>query len=369
MGASPGGALELRGVEKRFGSFVAVERCDLAVAGGEFVSLLGPSGSGKTTILRMVAGFLRPSAGVIEIDGKNMTSIPAHRRNLGVVFQSYTLFPHMTAAENVAFPLQMRRTSGDQQRTLVAEALRRVELGDLGERYPRELSGGQQQRVAVARALVFRPRILLMDEPFGALDKRLREELQTEVRRLHQRLGVTVVFVTHDQAEALAMSDRIAIMSRGRIEQIGSGAALYESPASVFVANFMGETNAFRGELQERGGVCWIVGPGWEFPGGRSSRVERLAAGASVVLVLRPELMRLVRDAGRPEQGTTQLRGRLVSTTYLGATSRHEIGLPDGRTVAILTLGREGLGIAQGDEVSVEWRADDGILLPDPDAR
>ncbi|MFI5287489.1 MAG: ABC transporter ATP-binding protein [Candidatus Dormibacteria bacterium] len=347
---------------------MAVERCDLAVAGGEFVTLLGPSGSGKTTILRMVAGFLRPSSGVIEIDGQNMDRIPAHRRNLGVVFQSYTLFPHMTAAENVAFPLQMRGRARDEQRTLVAEALRRVDLAEFSERYPRELSGGQQQRVAVARALVFRPRILLMDEPFGALDKRLREELQTEVRRLHQSLGVTVVFVTHDQAEALAMSDRIAIMSKGRIEQIGTGAELYESPDSVFVANFMGETNAFRGKLQERNGVRWVVGEGWQFPGGQSSRVTGLADGASVVLTLRPELMRLVPAVEDATPGTTQLAGRLMATTYLGATSRHEIGLPDGRMVAILTLGREGLGIAPGDDVRVEWRADDGILLPDPEA-
>jgi putative spermidine/putrescine transport system ATP-binding protein len=355
--------LVLRDVSKLFGTFIAVDRCNLEIRAGEFLTLLGPSGSGKTTMLRMVAGFVRPSSGTIELDGHDITTVPPYRRNLGMVFQSYTLFPHMTAAENVAFPLQMRKVGRNDQRRIVAEALERVRLSGMGDRYPRALSGGQQQRVALARALVFQPQLLLMDEPLGALDRRLREGMQLEIRRLHQSLGITVVFVTHDQSEALAMSDRIAIVNSGRIVQLGTGAELYEAPASLFAAEFMGESNQFPGRLQNRGGVLRIVSKEWEFGIGAERRPDGADLGDQVVLIVRPERMRLCRNGEAARPGSDGLLGRLVATTYLGATSRHQIETPHGKSITIVSLGRDAAGISIGDEVRAEWSVDDGVVV------
>ena len=252
-------ALVLRGLHKAFGDAVAVDGVELEVRRGEFLTLLGPSGSGKTTTLRMVAGFTTPSGGSIEIDGRDMTRVPPHRRDVGMVFQNYALFPHMTAAQNIAFPLQMRRQPRQEIDKRVASALGLVKLDKFGDRYPRQLSGGQQQRIALARAVVFEPRLLLMDEPLGALDRKLREALQLEILHVSRQLEATVLYVTHDQEEALVMSDRIAIFSAGRIEQLGSGEDLYERPASLFVADFIGESNILRGRYDADGDGGWLT--------------------------------------------------------------------------------------------------------------
>ena len=256
--AHDGPALVLRNLRKLFGSVVATDDVDLEVPHGEFLTLLGPSGSGKTTTLRMIAGFTAPSGGTIEIDGSDMTRVPAHRRNVGMVFQNYALFPHMTASQNIAFPLQMRGVSRETTRRRINEALRLIKLEDFGSRYPRELSGGQQQRIALARAVVFRPCLLLMDEPLGALDRKLREALQLEIMRVGRELRASILYVTHDQEEALLMSDRIAIFNKGRIEQIGSGEDLYDQPATLFVAEFIGESNIIRGRFERDGGAAGL---------------------------------------------------------------------------------------------------------------
>jgi len=230
-------------VSKAFGALTVVNELDLAIDKGEFVSMLGPSGSGKTTILMMLAGFEGPTAGTISVAGRQIDKLPPHKRNMGVVFQNYALFPHMSVAENVAFPLNMRGVARAETDQRIRRALDMVQLGALSDRRPSQLSGGQQQRVALARALVFEPQVVLMDEPLGALDKNLREQMQLDIRDLHRRLGLTIVFVTHDQSEALTMSDRIAVFNRGKIEQIGTPDEIYDRPATRFVAEFIGETN------------------------------------------------------------------------------------------------------------------------------
>ena len=235
--------LELDGLVKSYGSVRAADQVSLDVHQGEFVTLLGPSGSGKTTLLMMVAGFVAPDRGRVVLDGQDLTRVPPYSRNLGMVFQDYALFPHMTVFDNVAFALKMRRVDGGSIRRQVLETLSVVHLDGLENRYPSQLSGGQQQRVSLARALVYRPRLLLMDEPLGALDKKLREAMQIELKHIQQQVGITVLSVTHDQEEALTLSDRIAVLNRGRLEQVGAAGELYESPNSRFVADFIGETN------------------------------------------------------------------------------------------------------------------------------
>lgn len=237
------GAVNINSVSKHYGSVVALDPVSLAINPGEFVALLGPSGSGKSTLLMMIAGFETPTSGEIELDGKRINDVPAHARGLGIVFQNYALFPHMTVAENIAYPLRRRGMQRHEIETKVREALRLVSLEMYGTRLPAQLSGGQQQRVALARALVFRPPVLLMDEPLGALDRKLRQQLQTEIKLIHKELGSTVIFVTHDQEEALSMADRVAVMGSGRIQQFGTPRELYEAPINAFVADFIGEMN------------------------------------------------------------------------------------------------------------------------------
>jgi putative spermidine/putrescine transport system ATP-binding protein len=242
--------IRLEHVSKAFGTLTVIDRLDLEIARGEFLSLLGPSGSGKTTILMMLAGFIAPSNGSIWLEDRRIEHLPPHRRNMGVVFQNYALFPHMTVAENVAFPLMMRGTSKADVVKRVDTALDMVKLADLKHRKPAQLSGGQQQRVALTRALVFEPTVVLMDEPLGALDKQLREHMQLELRELHRRLGLTIVFVTHDQGEALTMSDRVAVFNAGKIEQLAPPEAIYDRPQTRFVAEFIGETNLLSGKIR-----------------------------------------------------------------------------------------------------------------------
>ncbi|MGI9334122.1 MAG: ABC transporter ATP-binding protein [Gammaproteobacteria bacterium] len=286
-----GKTVHLRGVGKRFGRVTAVDNIDIGIAAGEFCTLLGPSGSGKTTLLRIIAGYEAPTVGAVIVDGHDVSKTPVAKRDIGMVFQNYALFPHMTVARNIAFPLEMRHYSAFVTRERVAGALALVDLVGFGERYPRQLSGGQQQRVALARALVFDPDILLMDEPLGALDKNLRQAMQLELKRLHRRLGVTIVYVTHDQEEAMYLSDRIVVLNGGRIEQAGEPEALYNRPGNVFVANFLGECNLSEAVLESDETCARLkLASGITF----DLRVTDRAIGNGQVTVgVRPERLRL----------------------------------------------------------------------------
>jgi putative spermidine/putrescine transport system ATP-binding protein len=359
------GALTLRGVSKLYGDVVAVRDVDLEVRPGEFVTLLGPSGSGKTTTLRIIAGFTQPDEGTVVLDGQDLTRVPPHRRGVGMVFQNYALFPHMTVAGNIAFPLEMRRVPRAERAKLVEEALRLVRLEGLGDRYPRQLSGGQQQRVALARALVFHPSLLLMDEPLGALDKKLREALQLEVMRVSHQLGLTVVYVTHDQEEALVMSDRIAVYSHGRIAQIGTGEELYERPASLFVADFIGESNIFRGTLRPADGVVETeLGPLRVRP--EAWVRDDLRSGGRGAVVVRPERM-WIRGPEAPARETdaAALRGRIREVIYLGSTRKYVVELTPEVTATVRTQGRQLADVPTGPDVVVGWDVHEGVLVPD----
>ena len=361
-------ALVLRALTKHFGSAVAVDGIDLDMRPGEFLTLLGPSGSGKTTTLRMVAGFMAPTSGSIEIDGSDMTRVPPHRRDVGMVFQNYALFPHMTAAENVAFPLRMRRRPGAEIKKRVGEALDLVKLGSFGDRYPRQLSGGQQQRIALARAVVFEPRLLLMDEPLGALDRKLRESLQLEIIRVSRELGATVLYVTHDQEEALVMSDRIAIFSMGRIEQLGSGADLYDRPASLFVADFIGESNILRGRYEVDGGAGgWMTRDEtrWRVGAASASRSD-VASGAAAALVVRPERMRVLTDGATPD-GLNTADATVDEVLYLGPDIKYQLALPWGQRISIREPRElDARELERGERVRIGWKVEDGLLVADP---
>jgi putative spermidine/putrescine transport system ATP-binding protein len=353
----------MRGVRKSYdGASDAVAPLDLDIARGEFLTLLGPSGSGKTTTLMMLAGFEDPSAGRIVIDGRDMAGVPPHRRGLGVVFQSYALFPHMSVAENVGFPLSVRGVSRGRRATQVAEALAMVRLEGFGARRPAELSGGQQQRVALARALVFRPAIVLMDEPLGALDRALREEMQAEIRALHASLGVTVVYVTHDQGEALAMSDRIAVFHQGRLRQVASPRALYDAPADPFVAGFVGENNFLpatvlgvgddRVRLRLEGGAEVDAVPSAALP-----------PGARAVVAIRPERIALapVRAA---DLGADALPARVVDSVFLGDALRVSVQLAGGQRITVRRPIAAALPLPQGSEVALAWTAEHARAFP-----
>jgi putative spermidine/putrescine transport system ATP-binding protein len=367
------GALGLREVTKLYAGVRAVDRVSLDTRPGEFVTLLGPSGSGKTTTLRIVAGIVRQDAGSVTLDGQDLSGQPPYRRDMGMVFQNYALFPHMTAAGNVAFPLEMRGIDGAEIRRRVGEALELVHLDGLGQRYPRQLSGGQQQRVALARAIVFRPRLLLMDEPLGALDKKLREALQLEIVRISRQVGTTVLYVTHDQEEALVMSDRIAIYNRGRIEQLGPGEELYERPVSLFVANFVGASNVFHGVL--RGGPVdgvLILADGSHVRAAEAAwRRAGLAEGARAAIVVRPERVRLSADAVRG-QDTEPVGGRLAGSVreaiYVGAARKYVVECAGGLRVLVQApAGQPGGEVAVGTRVELSWPMSHGVVVPDTD--
>jgi putative spermidine/putrescine transport system ATP-binding protein len=371
-GRAPSGeapALVLRNLREEYGSVVACDDVGLEVRRGEFVTLLGPSGSGKTTTLRMIAGFTAPSGGSIEIDGRDMTRVPPYRRNVGMVFQNYALFPHMTAAQNIAFPLQMRGIPRNAIGDRVDNALRLVKLDGYGDRYPRALSGGQQQRIALARAVVFEPLLLLMDEPLGALDRKLREALQLEILRVSRELGATVLYVTHDQEEALVMSDRIAIFSRGRIEQLGSGEDLYDRPASLFVADFIGESSILRGSYEPDGdGGGWVAGRAtrWRVSAGAAGRAS-LDGGAAAALVIRPERIRILAPVDEAPSNANVIDATVDEVLYLGSERKYGLRLADGQTAAVREQ-RDGAERVweNGDVVRLAWAVDDGVLLADP---
>jgi len=360
MTGTQGAPIRLIGLTKRYGSAApAVDDISLEVAAGEFITLLGPSGSGKTTTLNLIAGFDKVTRGRIEVGGRDVASLPAHRRDIGMVFQHYALFPHMTAAKNVAFPLEQRKVAKDEIARRVEEALRLVHLEGMGERLPRQLSGGQQQRVAFARAIVFNPRVLLMDEPLGALDKKLREQLQGEISRIHRELGITFVFVTHDQEEALALSDRIAVFNEGRIEQVGTAEELYERPATLFVARFLGDSNVLDGSYGASGR---LAGDGFEVA------VPKDAAGTPggrAALVVRPERTRLLAGDEAPPAEHNALPGTVAEVTYFGSHRRVAVDLRCGVRMTVREPAGFEYAASPGAAVQVAWPVARGVLIPD----
>jgi len=339
--------LELAGISKRYESVVAVDNLDLDLRAGEFLTLLGPSGSGKTTTLMMVAGLQQPDAGTIALNGQSVARLPSYRRDIGMVFQHYALFPHMTVRRNVAFPLEMRGTGSAEIARLVDEALALVKLSDHGDRLPKQLSGGQQQRVALARALVYRPALLLMDEPLGALDKKLREQLQLEIKRVQRERAISVLYVTHDQEEALTMSDRIAVFNHGRVEQIGTPEELYDRPQTRFVAGFVGDTNFIEGRVTaSTGATCEI-----ETAGGRVRATTRrpIAVGAEAVIAVRPE--RLVLGAGGDG-----LAGTITDTVFLGTARKYVMRMADGTECVALRQIDTAPSVPGSGAVGISWR-------------
>lgn len=347
------GGIALDNLHKRYGSTTAVDDVSLSISPGEFISLLGPSGSGKTTTLMMIAGFEMPDSGQVQLDNKDITRLPPHRRELGVIFQNYALFPHMTVAENVAYPLRMRRVAKIEVESRVRRILDQVHLSALASRYPHQMSGGQQQRVAIARALVFDPPVLLLDEPLGALDKKLRQHLRHEIKTLHKEVGKTMIYVTHDQEEALAMSDRVAVMHEGRIRQVSAPQDIYRRPADLFVASFVGEVNLIPAKL--RSGIPH--GPAGErLPAGRCSDVDRDAT-----LCVRPEHLRLDMTAAGTSGG---IQGRIVDMTFVGDATIFEFRGDSGLqlTSKVLNLSAEAMpGI--GDACVAAWAANDATIL------
>jgi spermidine/putrescine ABC transporter ATP-binding subunit len=362
-----GASLKLEGLTKRFGSVVAVDRVSLEIPSGSFVTFLGPSGSGKTTTLNLIAGFLEPDAGEIFFDSRPVSHTPTHRRQLGMVFQNYALFPHMSVFDNVAFPLRMRATlSKPELARAVQSTLALVQLSGFERRYPRQLSGGQQQRVAMGRALVSNPRLLLMDEPLGALDRKLRERMQVEMKSIHRTVGTTFVYVTHDQGEALAMSDVIVVMRDGRVEQVGTPRQLYDTPASEFVADFLGTANLFAGRVTARSDDRLAI----ELGGGSVVQAHAdsnaVDAGAVVKLLVRPEDVDLV-AAGEAAPDSDALRGRVAEVIYLGETTRVVVETQEGMLIARLA-GRRGGDLVPGEAVSVSWPRAAVRVLPASDA-
>ncbi|HXW09014.1 MAG TPA: ABC transporter ATP-binding protein [Steroidobacteraceae bacterium] len=332
-------AIELRDVGRTFGAVVALDRVSFAIAPGEFFALLGPSGSGKTTCLRLIAGFDQPDAGRVLLGGEDVTDTPPYARDVNTVFQDYALFPHMSVADNVAYGLRIRGIDASERRSRAREMLELVRLGELGARRPYELSGGQRQRVALARALINRPKVLLLDEPLGALDLRLREEMQTELKGLQQRLGITFVFVTHDQGEALSMADRVAVFSQGRIEQLDTPRALYTRPRTAFVARFVGSANVVPTELARR------------------------LTGRDDAFAIRPELIDIVAAGAPLREDDVACDGVVIDVLYHGASSRCRVQVDDG---TILAVDRPEAAVAPpeaGSRVRLAWRREHAAAL------
>ncbi len=356
--------LEVRNVVRRFGDFTAVDHVSLAIEAGEFFCLLGPSGCGKTTLLRMIAGFDAPDAGSIWIDGQDMTGVPPERRDVHTVFQSYALFPHMTVAQNIGFPLRMARLAPDEIARRIAEALEDVSLVGMGSRYPNELSGGQRQRVAVARALVNRPKILLLDEPLAALDAKLKERMQLELITLQKEVGVTFVYVTHDQQEALALSHRIAVMNHGRVEQLDEPSRIYSFPRNRFVADFIGTCNILEARVAGSAGERMrldISGLGEV----DTSRPDEINPGQAGVLALRPEQVFIGKQI-EPHADVNRFAGRVFDFLYLGDVTVYVVELANGsRVEAMLPNSAPGRAkfFEPGDAVEIGWRFDAGRFL------
>ena len=373
-------AIRMQNLGKRFGTTVAVEDVNLEIKSGELFFLLGPSGCGKTTLLRMIAGFIAPTTGKAYFGDREVTATPPNRRNTAMVFQSYALWPHMTVADNVAFGLNVRKISGEQRAQRVLKALQMVQMADYAQRKPAQLSGGQQQRVALARALVIEPTVLLLDEPLSNLDAKLRLEMRTEIRRLVTATGITAIYVTHDQKEALSMADRMAVMRRGVVMQVGSPRGLYDRPGSRFVAEFLGETNFISGVVAEaRDGTVWI-----DTPAGRlASRagLDTTPTGGNVTCSVRPEAIQIRAASGTsgapaqtinidpppaPPASTVgnRLVGRRVQSTYLGEMAQHLVELADGSTLKVSQLSPP-LDDSLGESVQLSVVAEDVVILAD----
>ena len=349
------GSVELVNVTKKYGDVVAVDSMNLTVHPGEFLSLLGPSGCGKTTTLRMLAGFEQPNAGHIRINGLEVQNIPSYKREVNTVFQHYALFPHMTVAENVAYGLKQSGTPKSEIATRVAEALDMVQMSKLAERHPRQMSGGQQQRVAVARALVNRPSVLLLDEPLGALDRKLREEMQIELKLLQSRLGITFVFVTHDQEEAMSMSDRIAIMLDGHIEQLGDPETVYEHPSSAFVAGFIGRNNFWTGVATEDGA---IADDGTVFIASRPE--EDVPNGEDTLSAVRPECIVLASE--RPAQQHNVVQATVSGISHFGDVRQYVVTAGD-RDLIVMSPRTSTNRPALGDSVWCSWAPEEVYLF------
>lgn len=357
-----GASVSLSDLERSYGGVAAVAGVSLDIRSGEFLTLLGPSGSGKTTMLMMIAGFQDPSKGDIAIDRISVVATPPYRRNIGMVFQNYALFPHLTVAENIAFPLKQRRVPKAERARLVGEALELMHLPGYGGRYPRHLSGGQQQRVAVARALVFKPRLLLMDEPLGALDKQLRENLQLEMRRLHAELGITFIYVTHDQEEALTMSDRIVVMNDGKVAQVGRPVDLYDRPCNRFVASFIGESNFLPAVV--RGLDNDIVVAECEGVMVRALSSVHPAIGTKVTLTTRPERLRFADRLAEPEPSINRITVTVTEAVFAGERCRYLLKADNGTSIVL----KEASGAAVrrrdvGERAEIAWSVADTILV------
>ena len=349
--------VRLERVSKMFGDVAAVDDMSLDIAEGEFFSLLGPSGCGKTTTLRMIGGFEDPSLGTVYLGGRDVTDLPPYKRDVNTVFQSYALFPHLNVFENVAFGLRRKKVDRAQVHERVKATMRLVDMSGFETRKPPQMSGGQQQRVALARALVNQPKVLLLDEPLGALDLKLRKQMQLELKRIQQEVGITFVYVTHDQEEAMTMSNRIAVMRRGRIEQLGDPEFVYENPATEFVAGFLGASNLFEGEIKEStSGVSTVL-----LANGRTARVpdERIPSSAQqrVKVGVRPEKISIARGDGEPPSDRNGVSGRVSMSTYIGVSHQYKVETPGGTT---LTVYVQNLGAEeaphQGESVVLSWK-------------
>lgn len=356
--------LELYNVFKLFGNVKAVDDVSLNIEHGEFLTLLGPSGSGKTTTLNMIAGFEIPTRGEILLENEEITTVAPNNRGIGMVFQNYALFPHMNVFDNIAFPLKMRKISSDKIRNMTREALELVKLPGFEERYPHQLSGGQQQRIALARAIVFQPKILLMDEPLGALDKKLRDHMRLEIKHLQESLNITVIYVTHDQEEALTMSDRIAIMSEGRIIQLDSPVELYESPVNLFVADFIGESNFLLGRVATTDGDRTAI----ETKDGLKVWVRRsfqMESGEEISVAVRPEkILVFSSEKDAPDEIVNRFPGRIEEIVYVGEARIYLIRLaPDLIIEAKVQSGPIAQKYNTGDKIVVSWRTRHGLAL------
>jgi putative spermidine/putrescine transport system ATP-binding protein len=357
---SLGSKIRITDLVKRFGEVTAVDRVSLEIDLGKFVTLLGPSGSGKTTILKIVAGFEKASEGEVFINDEPMTNKPPYKRNVGMVFQNYALFPHMTVAENIAFPLRMRKIPKEIIGKETERVLAMVRLSEYQNRYPRQLSGGQQQRIALVRSLVFNPSVLLMDEPLGALDKKLREHMQIELKRIQKDLNMTVIYVTHDQSEALNMSDTIAVLNEGRLQQVGSPRDLYENPSNLFVADFIGESNFIRGKvkLADRDFSMIKTEMGDEI---RVPSDPKYPVGSDVVVTIHPEKIHVLTSA---DEALNTVKGEITDIIYLGEITKYYVMIENGQTIFTKHHNRSGIKPHHaGEKVFIGWSINDCRLI------